>query len=353
MKTVVHTLSISFAKTRCAGAPRLCVSILGVLVLVPVVVFAEAPLAVPVDGDPFHGKLTSIDAHWKLGFLAGGGAPGAPPRSGGPGSRSLAADDLVAWGHPAELRKGPIVVLADGGRLAAAVTGADKTRLSVISPRFGPLSLPLDLLAGIVFRAPARPQDLDAMLDRIAGDKGRADRLLLDNGDEVAGLIESLSGDSVAIKGDLGRVEVPMRRVVAVVFNPALRRPPAARAGAAWIGLADGTRLLAAAAELRGDALELTTVAGEKWKAKAEDVVFLMPQSGRAVFLSDIRPDEYRFLPYLEMKWPYRTDRNVTGGQLRVRRPALREGPRRPQRRPAELQARSTLGPLSKRDRHR
>ena len=78
MKTVVHTLSISFAKTRCAGAPRLCVSILGVLVLVPVVVFAEAPLAVPVDGDPFHGKLTSIDAHWKLGFLAGGGAPGRP-----------------------------------------------------------------------------------------------------------------------------------------------------------------------------------------------------------------------------------------------------------------------------------
>ena len=36
-----------------------------------------------------------------------------------------------------------------------------------------------------------------------------------------------------------------------------------------------------------------------------------------AVFLSDIRPDEYRFLPYLDMNWPYRTDRNVTGGQLR------------------------------------
>ena len=38
---------------------------------------------------------------------------------------------------------------------------------------------------------------------------------------------------------------------------------------------------------------------------------------GRAVYLSDIRPDEYRFLPYLETKWPYKTDRNVTGGQLR------------------------------------
>ena len=33
-------------------------------------------------------------------------------------------------------------------------------------------------------------------------------------------------------------------------------------------------------------------------------------------FLSDIRPDEYRFLPFLEIKWPYCADRNVTGGQL-------------------------------------
>jgi hypothetical protein len=84
-----------------------------------------------------------------------------------------------------------------------------------------------------------------------------------------------------------------------------------------WVGLRDGTRLLAAAAELHGDALELTTPAGDKWKATSADLVFLMPQSGRAVFLSDIRPDEYRFLPYLDIAWPYRTDRNVTGGQLR------------------------------------
>ena len=43
--------------------------------------------------------------------------------------------DLVSWGQPAELRKGPIVVLADGGFLPAAVLGADKAE-SV--GRFGP-----------------------------------------------------------------------------------------------------------------------------------------------------------------------------------------------------------------------
>ena len=140
---------------------------------------------------------------------------------------------------------------------------------------------------------------------------------ILDNGDEVAGLIESLAGDKLTIKGDLGLVDVPIPRVVAVIFNPALRQPAAARASAAWIGLSDGTRLLAATVELHDGALELTSLSGGVWKAKGEDLVFLMPQSGRAVFLSDLRPDEYRFLPYLDMKWPYGTDRNVTGGQLR------------------------------------
>ena len=157
------------------------------------------------------------------------------------------------------------------------------------------------------------------MLDRVARGQGQTDRLILDNGDELTGLIETetLASDKLKIKGNLGPVEVAVRRVVALVFNPALRQQPAAQAGAAWIGLGDGARLLAARLQLEGDSLELTTLSGAKWKAAAKDLVFLMPQTGRAVYLSDIRPDEYRFLPYLETKWPYKTDRNVTGGQLR------------------------------------
>ncbi len=267
---------------------------------------AQPPLAVPVDGEPFQAKLTNVDAQWRLTF-----------EMARKKSRTLAAADLVEWGHPTELRKGPIIVLADGGRLVAAVTDADKTRLSVNSRLLGALKLPLDSLAGIVFRAPPNAQELDALLDRINEGQGRRDRAILDNGDEVSGLIESLSGEKLAIKGDLGRVEVVMQRVVAVIFNPALRQPAAARTGAAWTGLSDGTRLLAARMTLNNGELELTELGGATWKAKAKDLVFLMPQSDRAVFLSDVRPDEYRFLPYFEMKWPYRTDRNVTGGQLR------------------------------------
>jgi len=296
---------------------------------------AQSPLAVPVDGEPFAARLTSVDAQGKLGF----DVAGKP--------RTLAAADLVAWGQPAELRKGPILVLADGGFLPAAVLAADKAELSVDSARWGTLKLPLDWLAGIVFRPPPHPAELDALLDRVARGEGQTDRLILDNGDELTGLIEAenLGSDTLKIKGNLGPVPVAVRRIVALVFNPALRQQPAAdhdhgymagtrhleqdsitpgagSAGAAWIGLADGGRLLAARLQLQGDSLELTTLSGAKWKAEATDLVFFMPAParacpGRTVYLSDIRPNEYRFLPYLETKWPYQTDRNVTGGQLR------------------------------------
>ena len=183
------------------------------------------------------------------------------------------------------------------------------------------------------------------MLDRVARGQGQTDRLVLDNGDELTGLIETLQGGKLKIKGNLGPVEIPVRRVVALVFNPALRQQPAAQANAAWIGLGDGARLLTARLQVDGESLELTPLSGAKWKAAAKDLVFLMPQTGRAVYLSDIRPSEYRFLPYLETKWPYKTDRNVTGGQL-LRWAAVPERPRSPQRRAVELSARSALEPL-------
>jgi hypothetical protein len=283
---------------------------------------AQAPLAVPVDGEPFEARLTSVDAQGKLGF----DVAGKP--------QSLAAADLVSWGQLTELRKGPVLVLADGGFLPANVLAAGKADLSVESAKLGALKLPLDALSGIIFRLPPHPAELDALLDSVARGQGQTDRLVLDNGDELTGLIEveTLAGDILRIKGALGPVEVPVRRVVALVFNPALRRQPAADhgymvpAGAEWIGLSDGARLLAAKLQMDGagqtPTLQWTTLSGAKWKAAATDLVFLMPRPaggfpGRAIYLSDIRPSEYRFLPYLETKWPYKTDRNVTGGQLR------------------------------------
>lgn len=211
-----------------------------------------------------------------------------------------------------------MVVLADGGLLPAALLSTNKTELALDSALLGSIKLSWDGLAGIVFRPPPFPVQRDALFDRVARPPGQTDRLILDNGDELTGLIdtETLAGDKLRIKGNLGPVEIAVRRVVALIFNPSLRQQAEARPRTAWLGMSDGARLLAAGLQLNGDSLEVTTLSGAKWKAAATDLVFLMPVNGRAVYLSDIRPSEYRFLPYLDLKWPYQNDRNVTGGEL-------------------------------------
>jgi hypothetical protein len=53
-------------------------------------------------------------------------------------------------------------------------------------------------------------------------------------------------------------------------------------------------------------------------KTSLENLVFFQPLSGRAEYLSQIKPAEYRHVPYLGVAWPYALDRNVQGGGLRV-----------------------------------
>jgi hypothetical protein len=35
-------------------------------------------------------------------------------------------------------------------------------------------------------------------------------------------------------------------------------------------------------------------------------------------YLSDLKPSGYQYIPFLDLTWPYRTDRNVLGSQLRA-----------------------------------
>ena len=195
---------------------------------------AETPRAVPVGGEPFRGELTAVDARWQISFAVAGK------------TRVLPAADLVAWGGFCEPAKGPLVLLADGSLLPAKAIEANKDHLTLDSPRFGRQKAPLEALAGIAFHLPPAAQDRDLLLDRILYATGDAYRLLLTNGDEVTGLVETLDADAVSIRAAVGPLRVETSRIAAAVFNPTLRqavkRPPLT----AWVGLSDGSRLLAA-----------------------------------------------------------------------------------------------------------
>jgi hypothetical protein len=267
---------------------------------------AQSPLAVPVDGQPFRAELTAADADWQL-KLDSAQKP-----------RTLPAAELVRWGTFAEPVRGPIVVLADGGLLVADVLGTRKDRLQVDSRVFGRIDLPLGHLAGVVFDPPARRPRRDLLLDRLAQATGESDRLLLQNGDELTGLIEALQDDAVRLQTDNGPLQIETRAIAALVFNPLLKQQPGPEGLRAWVGLADGSRLLATRLVADDSSLQLTTAGGQTWKTSPKEFVALQPLGGRATYLSDLKAAGYVHVPYLSLRWPsYGTDRNVTGGWLR------------------------------------
>ena len=118
----------------------------------------------------------------------------------------------------------------------------------------------------------------------------------------MAGLIEGLDNGVVRIKTDVGRVEIASSRVVAMIFNPALRQSPPQQGFRAWVGLSDGGRVLAKRLRISGNSAEITGLAGQTWKAPANELVALQPLGGRAVYLSDLKPLEYRHTPYLDLR---------------------------------------------------
>jgi len=288
---------------------------------------AEPPTATMADGAPLAAQLAAVDDHWQVTLDTDGR------------QQTLPAADLASWGTCVEPARGPILVLADGGLLPADPQGTEGGLLTAHSQLLGPLRLPMESLSGVVLRLPPGGQDRQKLLDRIARANGDSDRLLLDNGDELTGLVERLGPGKVELKAEAGPLSVEFRRIVAIVLSPALRQSPAAEGLYAWIGLSDGSRLPVrrlivtrpgdcpdlrppvpsdrSKMGLSPSTLELTTLSGQTWHAASKELVFLQPLGGRSVYLSDLQPAEYRHVPYLALAWPWLADRNVTGGPLR------------------------------------
>ncbi len=267
---------------------------------------ARPPEAVPVDAPPFAARLSAVEPEWQIAFTAEDGR------------RTVDAADLVVWGAYREVGRPPLLVLADGSLLPADVFEADKEKLRADSGAFGLMEVPLELLAGVVFRLPNDRQAADRLVAAVASAAATADQLMLINGDRVAGRFEAIADDAVRLQAEVGPVEVELERVGALVFDPALLARDRPRGLRAIVGLDDGAHLVARGLRSDGDSLTIDSSGGLAWSTALDRVVCLQPLGGRVTYLSDLEAAEYRHVPYLDVPWPYRIDRNVSGGLLRA-----------------------------------
>jgi hypothetical protein len=286
---------------------------------------AYAQVAVPVEGEPFSATLAGIDDDWNLRFESDDGP------------RELPAAALVRWGEAPELDDRPLVVLAGGGVLIAEVREIGAEQVVADSVLFGDVRLPLSRVRGIVFHPPAERLERDRLLDQVANATGSRDRLLLENGDVVEGLLSgggrpAVQGppapqdvprlEAIRIQVADGTAEVPVERVAALVFNPSLVERPAAAGQRAWIGFGDDGLFLVDRIESQSGLTTLVLPGGVRLRTDDEgfrdSVQFVQPVGGDVVYLSDLEPLGYRHIPYLTLAWDYGRDRNVLGGRLRA-----------------------------------
>lgn len=267
---------------------------------------ADLPEVVPLDGPSFRGLLHSATPAGQCEFAN-------PDRV-----QSLSMDDLVSFGAALEPRRGSLAVLADGSLIVGEVLGVREESLVLDNDDLGELVIPLELTAGVLFRLPALARRRDTLIDRALFSLGHADRLLMENGDELEGRFRALESRVVRFDAQVGPLESPVDGVAAILFDPSLAadRPPSSQY--VRVGLRDGS-LLNCTAMTQTDLLATLQVAGcLPWQVERRAVAYLAPHGRRVLYLSELEPTGYRHVPFLDLTWNYRLDRAVGGAWLRA-----------------------------------
>lgn len=266
----------------------------------------DLPRVIPVDGPTFEAALVAADRQWQLTFR------------GAETQRRLAAQDLVRFGTWHELARGPLVLLADGSLLAAQVLAVDLQHVVLDWRLGGEMKVAREQVRAVALQVPTDRLRREELLDALVEAPARTDQLMLVNGDQWEGTLESLSDRKLRFSTTLGPTELDLSRVQALRFHWGLSPPMAPQGLRAVAGFRDGSRLVLEALRIEAARLEGRTLGGLTVRTPAEALVALQPLGNRVVYLSDLMPAEYRHVPYLDLAWPFRRDRNVRGGWLRA-----------------------------------
>jgi hypothetical protein len=217
------------------------------------------------------------------------------------------------------------LVLANGDRLPFQSLRLQGEKLHLRHPDLAAgqeTSLPLAAVTVIWHLAPEKVLDAEKLRRSLATEARTRDTVCLRNGDVVAGVLSGLDEHNVEVEVEKKTVTVKRGQVAYVALNTELTetlRPagPYARLVLADTEAGHGGRLsLTRATCSDGATLHATTVFGAALTAPLQRVVSLDMCQGRAVYLSDLKPSKYEYVPYLDETWSVTVDGNVAGHDL-------------------------------------
>ncbi len=279
-----------------------------------------AMLVVPVEGEPFEGKLESITADGATTFRL---AAGEPALAGG--ERTIAFQNLVRWSHPARLQSQPLVLLSDGSRLVVAANWSGSAplqiagdKITIRSDSWNETQLDRSQVRGLVFAERSHPGDRQRLENKVRAASGKQDQVLLTNQDHLTGKVKQLADGMLTVEIESGDAELPIARVEAVILANGRHAAEPIHRARLVVGLGDGSLLYTKSVEADAAGARLETSGGVNLTGGVrDDIVSVQSLNGSFVYLSDLEPADYRHVPYLEIAWPYRRDCNLQNEPLR------------------------------------
>jgi hypothetical protein len=252
-----------------------------------------------------------IGEDWSVAFA--GGKPALVPGKDLISIRR-AGQILPAWPVDEHL------IFTNGDRLSgtAAELRAERLRFQAALGK-ADLVVPLAALSVIWLGFPDGMADREAVLRPWQSGRRTRDVVLLRNRDQVEGTLSNLDAQTVRLRG-LDRKEIRLERskVAAIILSNDLSRSLRPRGPYARVMLSNGSRISLASGKSEGAQLVGKTLFGGAVTVPLDQIIALDIYQGRAIYLSDLKPRKYEFVPYLDISWPYQQDRSVAGNPLKL-----------------------------------
>lgn len=216
-------------------------------------------------------------------------------------------------------RRGQTIYLKGGGWLAGKIVGHCSGGVIADTVVAANLELSLKELAGIRFKMADEPPGAAGLFDEAltSGPVGQDVVITVKDGRprSFRGLVESLSADGGRFRYHDQIVLLKPELLFGVVLAAGVKdtKRPAVRVALCDGGAFDGW--MEAADE---DGASVRATFGRTCRLPWSRIKGLSFHSDRVVFLSDCTPTGYSFEPLFNTRWPYRMDRAVGGGSIRL-----------------------------------
>ncbi len=210
------------------------------------------------------------------------------------------------------------VRLRDGSRIGCRELAATPKQVKLQAVSLGDLTMPARAVSSVRF-GKATVGVIDTWRD-LLGREIKRDRLVIQKGrtlDYLDGIVGSIDAKQINFLLDGDEIPVPLSRVYGVIFYGKSSTAESKRA-ACRVQLRGGDRVELSSIEIAGSTCRGKLSGGASFVVEVDRLERIDCSSSRIVYLSAITPRVVEHVPYFDVTWKYRRDRNLDGGPLKV-----------------------------------